>query len=175
MSDETPYTPSTTMVRLSYIASTKEDGDPDWTREGAKAEFTRWLDGEKAKAVADAEAQQAQIATQEPAGATQGGSGDSRASGGLGERLRALGTGQTRTLRKAMRAMADEVDVLVEKHARQAQTIGELQVVRERLTRQVERVRALITHYTSQGDAAVALCGLVAERMQAALDGKDTP
>lgn len=90
MSDETPYTPSTTMVRLSYIASTKEDGDPDWTREGAKAEFTRWLDGEKAKAVADAQAQQAQIATQEPTGAPQAESGGSRVSGGLGERLRAL-------------------------------------------------------------------------------------
>lgn len=59
-------------------------------------------------------AQEAQIATQEPAGATQGGSGDSRASGGLGERLRALGTGQTRTLRKVLRAMADEADRLEE-------------------------------------------------------------
>lgn len=55
-----------------------------------------------------------QIAAQEPAGATQGGSGDSRASGGLGERLRALGTGQTRTLRKVLRAMADEADRLEE-------------------------------------------------------------
>lgn len=38
----------------------------------------------------DDDPEDAQIATQEPAEATQGGSGDSRAPGGLGERLRAL-------------------------------------------------------------------------------------
>lgn len=82
----------------------------------------------------------AQIATQEPAGATQGGSGDSGASGGLGERLRALGTGQTRTLRKALRAMADEADRLeneaeLQRHSARSwrvqaeQAQGELRVI----------------------------------------------
>lgn len=81
-SEVAPYTPDTVMVRLAYLVATKDDY-PGWTRKRARAEFDRWLDGEKAKAVADAEAQQAQIAAQEPAEATQGGSGNSRASGGL--------------------------------------------------------------------------------------------
>lgn len=83
--------------------------------------------------------QEAQIAAQEPAGATQGGSGDSRASGGLGEQLRALipetysDDGYFGVTALEIGEFADEVERLEEKHARQAQTIGELQMVRERL------------------------------------------
>lgn len=58
----------------------------------------------------------AQIATQEPAGATLGGSGDSRASGGLGERLRALVSaiyaddGYFGVTALEIRGLADEAD-----------------------------------------------------------------
>lgn len=66
--------------------------------------------------VGEADGLRAQIATQEPAGATLGGSDDSRASGGLGERLRALvpaiyaDDGYFGVTALEIRGLADEAD-----------------------------------------------------------------
>lgn len=62
--------------------------------------------------VVDVLTEQAREATQAPAEQPQPASGGNRTGGGLGERLRALGTGETRSLRKGLREIADEVDRL---------------------------------------------------------------
>lgn len=128
----------------------------------------------------------AQIDACVPAGQPDGGSAGRGVSGGLGERLRALATGPhpdvllVRTAEGEWLGIVAEVDRLEEKRARQAQTIGELQDVRERLTGQLERVRALFALSPDTGCRTTWTDGVECievplSDLRAALDGEDAP
>lgn len=102
-------------------------------------------------------AEHAQIATQAAAEQPHAPSGGNGTGGGLGERLRAAADYQDRPgAYDELRAMADEADRLEEKRARQAQTIGEMQEMRARLTGQVGRVRDLAQWFRDQGQTGYA-------------------
>lgn len=53
MSDEKPYTPHTTGIRMSYVLTARET-DPELTRDEAKAEFNRWRASVERKALREA-------------------------------------------------------------------------------------------------------------------------
>lgn len=107
----------------------------------------------------------AQIATHAPAEQPQPASGGNRTGGGLGERLRALGTGQTRSLRKELREIADEVDEVKAAYRVADAEIARLREFHDHYRAQVERVRALADEY------ARGRGGPTARRIREALDG----
>jgi hypothetical protein len=100
-----------------------------------------------------------QIATQAPAEQPQPSSGGNGTGGGLGERLRALGTGQTRSLRKELREIADEVDRTEEARDLHRADANSLLQQKDQwrdsanvAEAQVERVRAQLVRMTKSSD-----------------------
>lgn len=117
-------------------------------------------------------AQEAQIAAQEPAGATQGGSGDSRASGGLDEApVDPLDVSellsQVARLEQERDRLENEVHGLeqAKDQWRDSANVAEAQV---------EAIRAAITREAAHGEA-ITRCNLVAERFQTVLDSVSAP
>lgn len=114
--------------------------------------------------------EEAQIAAQEPAGATQVGSGDSRTSDTLSARLRAAADYQDRPgAYDELRAMADEVDEVEAAYRVADAEIARLSMFHDHYRAQVEAIRAAITREAAHGDA-ITRCNLVAERFRTVLD-----
>ena len=122
---------------------------------------------EIARAVAAVTATPPWIDAQEAAEQPHAPSGGNRTGGGLGERLRALGTGQTRSLRKDLREIADEVDRLEEYAHSLEERLGPLM---QRMARVVE----LATEW-EHGDPSQSTYGQVwrdaGHALRVAIDG----
>lgn len=136
----------------------------------AIAEAGRAYQSSVTEALAALGAAYPQIDGSVPAQEAQGESGGSGTSGGLGGRLRALGTGQTRSLRKDLREIADEADELAAAYRVADAEIARLTEFHDHYRAQVDAIRAAIKREAGHGDA-ITRCSLVAERFQTVLDG----
>lgn len=139
---------------VESIQAAIEQADKEYDREAKN--LTR--PQHRAQRVLDLVAEEAQIDGSVPAGEPQGVSGGSGASGGLGDRLRALGTGQTRSLRKDLREVADEVDVLEAEVERLRAAYSGLWAAWVAGNRRTERVLALAREW-ERGDPSQSTYG----------------